>query len=429
MALEETADAIDALESGGIHVDQLIVNRVTAPPPQPCAWCDGRRRFEARALAPVERRFAGREILAMPDLEREPRGLRALKSASQLIGPWSAPAAGDPPASRLRASLDLPPEGGSYRPITIAGERSSTRTLLLFGGKGGVGKSTCAAATALELAESRRVLLLSTDPAHSLGDVFGARLDNVPREIPGGPPSLHVREIDAASEMDRFRRKYVQAVDDAFARIARSAGGDQAAFRELIDLAPPGIDEVIAIADVAETITEGKGGYDVVVADTAPTGHALRLLQTPAVLRDWTLALMAILLKYREIVGAGTLAQLLVQLSKRLRGLQDILADASRCRFVVVTRAAEVPVDESLSLIDALRPIGIAAGEIVVNATGAGTCSRCAGIRQGQARAIKGLRRGLGKKAYAIIVTPAEIPPPHRASRLREWRHAWRRLT
>ena len=164
-----------------------------------------------------------------------------------------------------------------------------------------------------------------------------------------------MREIDAAAEMARFREKYVAAVDDAFARIARTAGGDQAAFRELIDLAPPGIDEVIAVADVAEALTEGKGRYDVIVTDTAPTGHALRLLQTPAVLREWTQALMAILLKYREIVGAGTLASLLVQLSKRLRGLQDILADPAQARFVVVTRAAALPAGESESLIASLR--------------------------------------------------------------------------
>ena len=438
MALEETADALTALEAGGIHVARLIVNRVTAPPPQPCAWCEGRMRFEARAVAPVTRRFAGREILAMPELAKEPRGVSALRSAGRFLSPWTPPAFPDPPGRRLRAE-NLPPEGGSYsRAQSNSGKilPSSLENLppglkiLLLGGKGGVGKSTCAAATALDLAGTKRVLLLSTDPAHSLGDVFGARLDNAPREIPGGPPTLHVREIDAASEMDRFRRKYVQAVDDAFARIARTAGGDQAAFRELIDLAPPGIDEVIAIADVAETITEGKGGYDLVVADTAPTGHALRLLQTPAVLRDWTLALMAILLKYREIVGAGTLAQLLVQLSKRLRGLQDILADQSRCRFVIVTRAAVVPVHESLDLVDALRPIGIAAADVIVNAAGAGTCSRCAGALRAQAAAIAALRRGLGKKKpYAIIVTPAEIPPPHGATRLREWRRAWRRAT
>jgi arsenite-transporting ATPase len=229
--------------------------------------------------------------------------------------------------------------------------------------------------------------------------------------------------------MDRFRKKYVAAVDEAFARIARTAAGDQAAFRDLIDLAPPGIDEVIAVADVAEAITAENSDYDVIVTDTAPTGHALRLLQTPAVLRDWTLALMAILLKYREIVGAGSLAALLVQLSKRLRGLQDILADPAQSRFVAVTRAAAVPVLETMELIAALRPMGIAIGAVVVNAAGAGTCSRCrASVRQ-QARVLAPLHAAAADGGYAIIEAPAEIPPPHRVEALLEWGLAWRRLT
>ena len=68
------------------------------------------------------------------------------------------------------------------------------------------------------------MLLLSLDPAHSLGDVFGATLGDRAQTVPGGPANLHVREIDAAAEMARFRQKYVAAVDDAFARIARTAG-------------------------------------------------------------------------------------------------------------------------------------------------------------------------------------------------------------
>ena len=444
MALEETSDAIAALEAAGIHVGRLIVNRMTAPPPGRCAWCDARRRFEARALAPLARRFRGREIVAFPELAHEPRGVAALRAAAQSLAPWQPPAHAQPLQSRVRADLsvppkadlppkvDLPPKGGSYgtEPVVSAFRRNDASRLVLFGGKGGVGKSTCAAATALHLAETRRVLLLSTDPAHSLGDVLGARFDNQPRPVPGAPATLHVREIDAAAEMDRFRRKYVEAVDEAFARIARTAGGgDQDAFRELIDLAPPGIDEVIAVADVAETITEGKGAYDMVVVDTAPTGHALRLLQTPAVLRDWTLALMAILLKYREIVGAGRLATLLVHLSKRLRGLQQILADPAQCRFVVVTRAARVPAAESLELIDALESMRMTVDAVIVNATGAGDCSRCRTVARAQTSAIDELRRGLGKRAYAIIEAPAEIPPPHGSRALREWARAWRPLS
>ena len=173
------------------------------------------------------------------------------------------------------------------------------------------------------------------------------------------------------------------------------------AFRDLIDLAPPGIDEVMAVADVGETIAGQRSEYDVVVTDTAPTGHALRLLQTPAVLRDWALALMALLLKYREIVGAGTLAALLVQLSKRLRALQDILADRAQSQFVVVTRAAAVPVLESMDLMNALGPIGLAVNAVIVNATGrvswataAAAAARTSPIERMECMFIARLRNG-----------------------------------
>ena len=426
MALEETADALAALETAGIHVQRLILNRVTAPPPEPCAWCDARQRFESRAIVPVTRRFAGRDILSVPELAPEPRGVAALRRAAKSIVAWK-PIADLPAKAGSRLTAGTTHQAGSSHQAASSFSWKLDQRLVFFGGKGGVGKSTCAAAAAIELADERRVLLLSTDPAHSLGDVFGITLENTPRPVPGGPSRLHVREIDAHAEMERFRRKYVEAVDEAFGRIARAGGSDQATFRELIDLAPPGIDEVIAIADVADAIAGGNGDYDAVIVDTAPTGHALRLLQTPAVLRDWALALMAILLKYREIVGAGTLASLLVQLSKRLRGLQDILADPTRSRFVVVTRPARGPIDETLSLIEALRPIGLAVDTVIVNAAGAGDCSRCLAIRRAQQRDAARLRKGgAASKRYAIIEAPAEIPPPHGAARLRSWRLAWR---
>jgi arsenite-transporting ATPase len=446
MALEETADAIDALESAGIHVDRLIVNRLTPASPKPrrgeggpqsCAFCEARRRFESRALAPVSHRFAGREILSLPQVDAEPVGIAALRRLHGRLAPWIPSEVEPPIAHRVRALLQPPP--AERRPDQAARglrrapgshpldtDLAGDARWILFGGKGGVGKSTCAAALALRLARDRPVLLLSTDPAHSLGDVFGVRLDNEPRAIAGAPAALRVREIDARAEMDRFRRKYVDAVDEAFSRIARAAGGDQAAFRELIDLAPPGIDEVIAIADVAAAVT-GERDDGVIVTDTAPTGHALRLLQTPAVLREWTQALMAILLKYREIVGAGTLAALLVQLSKRLRGLNDALRDRTQTRFNVVTRAAALPLAESASLIEALASLQIPVGALVVNAVGAGTCGRCRSSAAAEGKAIARLRAAA--HAYAIIEAPAEVPPPHGAAALVEWGCAWRRLT
>jgi arsenite-transporting ATPase len=422
MALEETADAIGTLAAAGIRVRRLIVNRRTAAPPGRCDWCEARRRFEARALAPVARRFAAMAIVSYPEVEREPCGVTSLRRLGALRRTWRPPRRLPPIAHRVRAT-NLPSQAGSLiRTGGRQGHFARQIKWILFAGKGGVGKSTCAAATALALAETRRVLLLSTDPAHSLGDVLGQRFDNRPRPV-AAVRTLDVREIDAQEEMDRLRRRYVEAVDEAFARIAR-AGGDQDAFRDLIDLAPPGIDEVIAIADVAEEIAEGKGGYDVIVTDTAPTGHALRLLHTPTVLREWTKALMAILLKYREIVGAGRLAALLVQLSKRLRALQDVLTDPARAHVVVVTRPAALPLDESRHLIAALGRLGIAVPEIVVNAAGRGTCRRCRAIARAQAAEIDRLGG-----AYAIIEAPAEVPPPHGAVALRAWREHWRQRT
>jgi arsenite/tail-anchored protein-transporting ATPase len=415
MALEETADAIAALGAEGIPVRRLIVNRVTAPPPDRCAWCQARRRFESRALMPVASRFDGMEIVTYPEVEREPTGLAGLRALAKRRQVWRGTLAAGPIATRIRATLDVP---SSSRSVVSAFRRNETIRWLLFGGKGGVGKSTCAAATALKLAETRRVLLVSTDPAHSLGDVFGQRFDNMPRPA-AGIATLHVREIDAAEEMNRLRQTYVEAVDEAFARIARATGGDRAAFRDLIDLAPPGVDEVIAIADIAEAVADGTGGYDVIVTDTAPTGHALRLLQTPAVLRDWTLALMALLVKYREIVGAGALAALLVRLSKRLRAVQDALQDPARTAFIVVTRPAALPSSESRALVAALERLGIAVSGIVVNAAGRGTCRRCRAIARAQAAEI-------ARMPYAIIVAPAEVPPPHGAAALRAWIDGWR---
>jgi arsenite-transporting ATPase len=425
MALEETADALAALAAGGMAVRRLIVNRRTPPAEGDeasgaCVWCEARRRFESRALAPVRARFPGVAVVAYPEVAREPRGLGALASLAAREEAWQ-PAAAPAVARRARGHTQ---KGDSPLFSNIKGTTASPRWLLV-GGKGGVGKSTCAAALSLRLAGTRRVLLLSTDPAHSLGDVFGQPFDNTPRAVTG-VPSLHVREIDAGVEMARLRETYLDAVDEAFARIAR-AGGDRAAFRDLIDLAPPGVDEVIAVADVADTMAGGTGAYDVVVTDTAPTGHALRLLQTPAVLRDWTNALMALLLKYREITGAGSLAALLVRVSTRLRGLQATLGDPARASFLVVTRPDAMPIEESRMLIAALDRLGIAVEAVVVNAVGRGTCGRCRAIAAAQADEIARLRSGRG--TYAIIEAPAEVPPPHGSAALRAWSGSWRQMT
>ena len=426
MALEETWDAVQALARDGIRVARLVVNRVAGPGRSP--WCKARRRFEARALTSVARRFGALELSTLPDLGDEPRGVRRLRKAATRFATFEPPRRTPVIERRVRMNLTDAPAGRVTR-LTRPDVQFARTQWLLFGGKGGVGKTTCAAAASLRLAATRRVLLLSTDPAHSLGDVFGARLDDRPRAVPGAPATLHAREIDAAGEFAAFRQRYENAVDDAFARIARTGGGGLSAFREFIELAPPGVDEVIAVAEVASALVDTRRAYDVVVTDTAPTGHALRLLHTPAILRDWTQALMTILRKYREVVGAGTLAELLVQLSKRLRALQEMLSDAARVRFFVVARAAVLPVQEAIDLMSALDALRIPIGGVIVNALGAPPCCHSAKGSQAERIQLGRLTRAAGgRRRCAIIGAPAEMPPPHGAAALSDWAGAWRQL-
>ena len=263
--------------------------------------------------------------------------------------------------------------------------------------------------------------------------MLGAPVGDRAATIDGAPQNLRVREIDAAAGLAGFRARYLESVDKAFESIARGAvqiGADRGAFRRLVDPAPPGIDEVIAIAEVAEALTASSSSGETIVSDTAPTGHALRLLETPAVLRDWTQALMAILLKYHEIVGAGAFAELLVQLSRRLRHLETILRDSSQAQFVMVTRAATLPRAESVRLEKALRRLGISVGLAIVNAVGAGTCRRCQAVQREESRQMTALLKQLRRQPpYAIIEAPAEMPPPHGVGPLVRWAASWRRIT
>jgi 1-acyl-sn-glycerol-3-phosphate acyltransferase len=185
----------------------------------------------------------------------------------------------------------------------------------------------------------RRVLLLSTDPAHSLGDVFRAEAGDTASLMPGAPPNLVVRELDAAGALASRRAAFEGAFDEIAAAVGSEGAGSTIGAARLMDLAPPGIDELFGILSVVEA----RSAYDVIVVDTAPTGHALRLLEMPEAAREWTQVLLRVLLKYRSLVRPGRLAEELVGVSKAIRELIALLRDEGTTMFIVVTRAAELP--------------------------------------------------------------------------------------
>jgi arsenite/tail-anchored protein-transporting ATPase len=437
MAIEETADAAAALASAGIPLHDIIVNRITPAPDRRCGWCDARRALERRAISELKRRLPGLPLVPLAARDTEPRGVRALAgigaelhAAHSLL---SAP--GGAPSGAVATWRPAPLPGKAVSLDRFIGD--GTR-LLLFGGKGGVGKTTCAAAVAMAIAARRsngRVLLMSTDPAHSLADVFGSAVSNVPGAVTGAPRNLAVREIDAAAGFRHVRERYAGAIDTLFDRLSRGSSGsvgvdasqDRRVMQRLIDLAPPGIDELAAVIDVTDALEgdSGREAWDLVVMDTAPSGHALRLLEMPALVQNWARALMSIVLKYQPVAGVGELGALLLKLSQGLGRLRALLADPRRTSFVAVTRGAALPRAETVRLIAELGRMKVHVPAIVVNAVGRGTCSRCRRASAAETREIAALRGSAGATRH-VVIAPAEVPPPHGAAGLRRWQRTWR---
>ncbi len=430
LALAETLETLTALDEAGLSVSEVIVNRILPPGDDACPLCRERRRAEAEVIGEIRKALAERELRFVPQVEGEPRGRVALRK----VGRWLE-------ASPARPSLPQPPLSRPLPP-TLTGREGALGTvssfrspgdlswiddlappglrLLFFGGKGGVGKTTCAAAFALALAERRtsaRILLLSTDPAHSIADALEVPLGEETRSVPGAPPGLRARELDARRAFAAWRERHGETVGEAVA--AFTAEGSGAA--ELVDLSPPGLDELIALAALLDAAVEGEEACDLVIVDTAPTGHALRLLEMPDLALAWDHYLLSLLLKYREAVGLGDFAAELVELSRSLKRLQALLRDAGRARFLVVTRAAELPRRETARLLRALRKLRLAVPAVIVNAVAPAGCSRCGGA--------PGERQGLCPEGCVIMNAPAVFPPPCGVGRLAEWVRTWETTT
>ena len=464
MSVAEAADAVTTLERSRLYVGEIIVNRVLQDD-GPCPLCDRRRSAERRMVAGIRSRFGrGRAVRMIPAELQEPVGVKALAKIGRILlassssfdpstGSGSSRAtsrddklrmSGRPRASNslvlsLSTSLRVSRYGGPPEPWrrrkdepTLTAETLSAfkgAKLLFFAGKGGVGKTTVAAAAALRLARAnpdRRLLLLSTDPAHSLGDVFAAPVSDSPSRISGAPANLRVREVDASRAWSARRAAVETALDDLAATVG-SGGMSHTTARvsELMDLAPPGVDELFGVLSVFEARDE----YDTIVVDTAPTGHALRLLAMPDVVRDWVQALLRVLLKYRAVVRPGQLAAELVGMSRSIRELRLFLRNPRHTRFVVVTRPAEVPGAETDRLVRRLRRLHFAVPAVVANAItlAPGSCSWCRAIAAAERRQLRVLERRLGGhlRGCAIIQTPLSAPPPRGARALERWAARW----
>jgi arsenite/tail-anchored protein-transporting ATPase len=238
------------------------------------------------------------------------------------------------------------------------------RSVLFFGGKGGVGKTTCASATALAASRSgKRVLLVSTDPAHSTSDIFERAIGPEPAEL---LPSLYAMELDAASESRRY-------VDEVKARVALLFGHTilKEATRQ-IDLAAtmPGAEEVALFDRMGALIRGEDERFDLIVFDTAPTGHTLRLIRMPELMETWIRALSR---SRRAMLGVEQDDRedpIMISLNERLARLRELRARLVTGRttgFVLVLIPERLPIEETARALAQLDEIGIQVGALIVN--------------------------------------------------------------
>jgi len=144
--------------------------------------------------------------------------------------------------------------------------------IILFTGKGGVGKTTLAAATSLRAAAlGYKTLVISTDIAHSLADSFAVPLSNDPKPV--GPPGLFAAELDSGEELERYWGNIKRRI----ASILQSTGLESAIAGEMAVL--PGLDEILSLVRIKKYFDEGR--FDLLIIDSAPTGAAMRLLGAP----------------------------------------------------------------------------------------------------------------------------------------------------
>jgi arsenite-transporting ATPase len=248
--------------------------------------------------------------------------------------------------------------------------RLESRRIVIFGGKGGVGKTTAAAAFALALARANRekkVLVFSTDPAHSLSDSFDEEIGESKHGI-AGIENLDGMEIDPGKWFEDLKDRYRTWTDELFASLS---GGsrmeikfDREAMRELVELTPPGIDEIAALGTISDLLDSER--YHTIVLDTAPTGHLIRFLELPQVALSWIRTFMKLLLKYKDVMRADQVAEELVALSKSIKKVLALLTDAERCEFVGVAIPERMSLEETMDLAKSLERLDVPLRKLLI---------------------------------------------------------------
>ncbi|ODS30609.1 MAG: oxyanion-translocating ATPase [Candidatus Scalindua rubra] len=447
MAIWETKRLLEAIRFI-IPNKNIIVNGLSYS--ELCPLCSSRKKEEENYLNEIASEFPNHNIIRMPLFPYEIRGRKLDEYAEFLQGrkPFEIEKVSlslrnqgkefpeiDGSMSSLDSARDGSRDGEPVEPLTINPEHSrrvdklsddrmddfldkENRFFLLFGGKGGVGKTTSAAATSVSIARNnphKKVLVFSTDPAHSLADSFDLPITKRIALIEGFS-NLWGLQIDPEDRLEEFRARYKRLVKEAFKPRLEDGGGtfsstqsmvshpfDKETILNLVSLAPLGLDEIMSLSDV---VSEHSPDYDCTIIDTAPTGHLVKLLQRPEIVLTWFSKIIQGMKTYSGMMRStfGVTRELLDARREIMKTLK-ILTNDTQTEFVVVTIAEFMGIYETERLVTDLENLKVASRYIIVNKIlPPGKCPFCSGKRSEQLRYIEETHNKFPR--FQVVETP-----------------------
>ena len=392
LSIHETLSLLKELERLQIPVEDVVVNRLY--PESACPVCSDRHRRQISEFQKSYAKLKGYALAGIPIYPQEIRGADALKLFWEGAFSWPSPfAAVATPQTDLQPKVEQPADLPPF-----------DTQLLLFAGKGGVGKTTLACATAIRMAQAldgKEVFLFSTDPAHSLSACLDTPIGAKPTRL---LPGLTAMEIDAQSEFEALKDQYASELEKFLNDISSNFDltFDRDVMERVMDLSPPGIDEIMALTSVMEFLSQGR--YHFFILDSAPTGHLVRLLETPELIDQWLKVFFNLFLKYKRIFRLPEVAQRMVQISKELKLLRNILKNSDQSAIYAVTILTEMAFEETKDLAEACRRMDVEMPVLFLNlATPESQCPLCASIHRRESKIKQKLEQAFPGKHQTLV--------------------------
>ena len=306
--------------------------------------------------------------------------------------------------------------------MALTGLENNDLKLIIFGGKGGVGKTSCAIATALALSENFKTLLISTDPAHSVSDCLEQQIGFKVTKV-AGTGNLSAIEVVADEALSVFISEHQSELKKL---LETSTNLDNQDIDEMLTLSIPGIDEVMSFKTIIDFIEEGQ--FDKYVVDTVPTGHALRLISSPKMLDEWIKVAARMRWKYRYMITSFSgsyqpdeVDTFLLSLKKTVKRIENILQDNTKCEFIPVCIPEAMAILETGRLLEELGKSGTIPKQIIVNNVMVSEgCDFCKTRKSGQLPYLKEIRDVYsGLTMVEVQMFAEEIKGLHALNRLR----------